>query len=73
MLPPGIPGMHKTGSLGIGVTNDVGIIDLPDAGHLVVAVFVKESTRDVASQERTIAQIARAAYDYFTFNPLPSR
>jgi beta-lactamase class A len=73
MLPPGIPVMHKTGSLGIGVTNDVGIIDLPDAGHLVVAVFVKESTRDVASQERAIAQIARAAYDYFTFNPIPGR
>jgi beta-lactamase class A len=73
LLPPDIPVYHKTGSLGIGVTNDVGIIDLPDAGHLVVAVFVKEATRDVASQERTIAQIARAAYDYFTFNPIPAR
>jgi beta-lactamase class A len=73
MLPPEIPVYHKTGSVGLGVANDVGIIDLPDAGHLVVAVFVKESTRDVASQERTIAQIARAAYDYFTFSPLPSR
>ena len=73
LLPPEIPVYHKTGSLGIGVTNDVGILDLPDAGHLVVAVFVKEATRDVAAQERTIAQIARAAYDYFTFNPLPPR
>ncbi len=73
LLPPDIPVYHKTGSLGLGVANDVGIIDLPDAGHLVVAVFVKESTRDVASQERTIAQIARAAYDYFTFNPLSGR
>ena len=73
LLPPDIPVYHKTGSLGIGVANDVGVIDLPDAGHLVVAVFVKESTRDVAAQERTIAQIARAAYDYFTFNPLPRR
>ena len=73
LLPPEIRVHHKTGSLGVGVANDVGIIDLPDAGHLVVAVFVKESTRDVADQERTIAQIARAAYDYFTFNPLPPR
>lgn len=72
MLPPNVAVRHKTGSLGIGVANDVGIIDLPDgAGHLVVAVFVKESTGDVAAQERAIAQIARAAYDYFTFNPGP--
>lgn len=70
LLPPGVSVRHKTGSLGIGVANDVGIIDLPDgAGRLVVAVFVKESTRDVAAQELTIAQISRAAYDYFSFNP----
>ena len=70
MLPSGVAVRHKTGSLGIGVANDVGIIDLPDgAGRVVVAVFVKESTSDVAAQERAIAQIARAAYDYFTFNP----
>jgi beta-lactamase class A len=68
MLPPGVEVRHKTGTLGIGVANDVGIIDLPDgAGHLVVAAFVKESPKDAAAQERTIAQIARAAYDYFTF------
>jgi beta-lactamase class A len=70
ILPPNTAVRHKTGSLGIGVTNDVGIIDLPDgAGHVVVAVFVKGAASDVASQERAIAQIARAAYDYFTFNP----
>jgi beta-lactamase class A len=70
LLPPGVAVRHKTGSLGLGVANDVGIIDLPDgAGRLVVAVFVKESTRDVVAQERAIAQIARAAYDYFTFSP----
>ena len=70
VLPPNTAVRHKTGSLGIGVTNDVGIIDLPEgAGHVVVAVFVKEAMSDVASQERAIAQIARAVYDYFTFNP----
>lgn len=70
LLPPDVAVRHKTGSLGIGVTNDVGIIDLPGgAGHLVVAVFVKEAMSDVAAQEMTIAQIARAAYDYFAFNP----
>jgi beta-lactamase class A len=73
LLPPGTAVRHKTGSLGIGVANDVGIIELPDAGHLVVAVFVKEAMRDVVAQELAIAQIARAAYDYFTFNPVPRR
>ncbi|MGH9202288.1 MAG: serine hydrolase, partial [Vicinamibacterales bacterium] len=70
LLPRGTRVAHKTGTLDLGVANDVGIIDLPDgAGRLVVAVFVKESTRDVTAQERAIAQIARAAYDYFAFNP----
>ncbi len=68
LLPPGTNVMHKTGTLGIGVANDVGIIQLPEnAGNVVVAVFVKESSKDAAEQERTIAQIARAAYDYFLF------
>jgi beta-lactamase class A len=70
ILPGGTDVMHKTGSLGIGVANDVGIIRLPDgAGHVIVSVFVKESAADVATQERVIAQVARAAYDYFLFNP----
>jgi hypothetical protein len=46
MLPPELVVRHKTGTLGIGVANDVGIIELPNgAGHLVLTVFVKESTR----------------------------
>jgi beta-lactamase class A len=69
-LPPDVVVRHKTGTLGIGVANDVGIIDLPNgAGHLVLAIFVKESPRAAELQERAIAQIARAAYDYFVFNP----
>jgi len=70
LLAPDVVVRHKTGTLGIGVANDVGIIDLPDgAGHLVLAIFVKESSRPADVQERAIAQIARAAYDYFLFNP----
>ncbi|MGQ0641761.1 MAG: class A beta-lactamase [Gemmatimonadaceae bacterium] len=68
LLPPRTNVMHKTGTLSMGIANDVGIINLPDgAGNVVVAVFVKESTRDIVAQERTIAQIARATYDYFLF------
>jgi beta-lactamase class A len=61
--------MHKTGTLTNGINDDVGIITLPnDAGHLILTVFVKDAKVDEAGQERTIAQIARAAYDYFLFN-----
>ncbi|MCC6316352.1 MAG: class A beta-lactamase [Gemmatimonadaceae bacterium] len=68
LLPPGTDVRHKTGSLGIGVANDVGIVTLPDgAGHVVMTIFVKESLVDAVAQERVIAQVARAAYDYFLF------
>ncbi|MDO8679350.1 MAG: class A beta-lactamase [Acidobacteriota bacterium] len=66
MLPPGTRVAHKTGSLDLGIANDVGIVELPDgAGHVALAVFQKEATKGVEDQERTIAQIARAVYDYF--------
>ena len=66
ILPPGTEVAHKTGSIG-GTVNDVGIINLPDdAGHVVLALFVKQGTKSEAS-ERAIAQIARAVYDYFLF------
>ena len=67
MLPPGTEVAHKTGSIG-GTINDVGILNLPDnAGHVVLALFVKQGSKSEAS-ERTIAQISRAVYDYFLFN-----
>jgi beta-lactamase class A len=69
LLPPGIRVAHKTGTLNFGVTNDVGIIELPDgAGHVVLTVFVKQARANSEAQERTIAQIGRAVYDYFLFN-----
>ncbi len=70
LLPPDVRVAHKTGTLSLGVAADVGVIELPGGGgHLVVAAFVKRSTLDTPTQERAIAQAARAAYDYFVFNP----
>lgn len=67
MLPPDVTVAHKTGTIG-GTTNDVGIITLPeDRGHVVTAVFVKESERPVEQREHAIAQVSRAIYDYFLF------
>lgn len=69
LLPRGTEVRHKTGTIG-GTTNDVGIITLPfEAGHVVAAVFVKQSEADVEDRELVIANIARAVYDYFLFNP----
>ena len=76
MLPPETPVADKTGTLGggarvhgAGTQNDAGIIDLPDsAGHVITVVFVKGED-DEKRGERAIAQIARAAYDYFLTNP----
>ncbi|MEO8451624.1 MAG: class A beta-lactamase [Gemmatimonadota bacterium] len=70
LLPADVKVAHKTGTLGIGVTADVGVIELPNnGGHLIVTLFVKQSSAAPAAQERAIAQAARAAYDYFLFNP----
>lgn len=68
ILPPWTRVAHKTGTLGIGVTNDVGIIELPDgAGHVAVAAFVKQAKGTPEQQERALAMASRAVYDYFTF------
>jgi beta-lactamase class A len=71
LLPAGTVVAHKTGTDGTHdgltrATNDIGIITLPDGRHLAIAVFVKDSTADEATRERTIAAIARAAYDAWT-------
>jgi beta-lactamase class A len=68
ILPEGTLVMHKTGTLG-GVANDAGFIKLPgDAGTLAIAVFVKGAdTATTEKRDRAIAEIARAAHDYFLF------
>ncbi len=68
MLPPGTEVADKTGTIG-GSTNDVGVITLPEnAGQLAIVVFVKDSPLEVPDREKVIAQISRAAYDYFLFH-----
>ena len=66
-LPRGMPVAHKTGTLMLVATNDVGIIDLPwRGGPLVVAIYLKGSNQAIAQQERTIAAASLALYRYFT-------
>lgn len=67
ILPEGTVVRHKTGSLNY-TTNDVGIIELPDgAGRVAIAAFVKESDQPTEKRERAIAEMSRAAHDYFLF------
>lgn len=69
LLPSGTVVAHKTGTtataMGLnGGTNDVGVILLPkEAGKLIVAIYLKGSTGDLAAREMLIAKIARAAFD----------
>ena len=64
LLPPGTVVAHKTGTLR-DVANDVGFVALPDGNQFAIAVFVKGDTKGPQAQERVIAEISRAAYDYF--------
>ncbi len=69
ILPVGTEVAHKTGTIG-GTTNDVGIITLPNnAGHVAISVFIKSSEKETAQRERVIAELARAAHDFFLFHP----
>ncbi len=66
-LPAGTRVAHKSGTSDVdnGVahaTNDIGLISLPDGRRLAVAVFVTDSTADVAVREGVIARIGKAAY-----------
>jgi beta-lactamase class A len=69
-LPPGTPVAHKTGTSRTqagktDATNDVGLISLPNGGQIAIAVFVHDSPADEPTREKTIARLARAAYDTF--------
>jgi len=40
-----------------------------DAGHVAIAAFVKSSEKGIPDREHAIAQIARAVYGFFLFQP----
>lgn len=64
---------HKTGTSSVnkktGITaavNDIGIVFLPNGRHFFISVFVTNSKEDAATNEKIIADISKAAWDYFT-------
>ncbi len=72
-LPTNTVVAHKTGSSGAnkeGLTaavNDIGIVFLPNGKHFFISVFVTDSREDAATNEKIIADIAKATWDYFMY------
>lgn len=64
---------HKTGWSGTnketGITaavNNIGIVFLPNGKYFIISVFVSESKENFDTNEKIIADIAKATYDFYT-------
>jgi beta-lactamase class A len=70
-LPSNTIVAHKTGTSGTnkeGLTaavNDIGIVFLPNGKHFFISVFVTSSKENSDTNEKIIADIAKATWDYF--------
>lgn len=70
-LPSATIVAHKTGSSGrnesglSAAVNDVGIVTLPNGQHLAIAVFVSNTSADDEISEKVIADITKAAFDFY--------
>ena len=74
LLPSGTVVAHRIGSSftndqGLtGAVNDIGIIEMPNGQHLILSVFVHNTTEQYKEAEAIIARIAKVAWDYYTNN-----
>jgi beta-lactamase class A len=70
-LPKNLIVAHKTGSSGTNeegltpATNDIGIVFLPNGDYFIISVLVTDSMENDATNEKIIADIAKATYDYY--------
>ena len=71
LLPKGTVVSHKTGTSGtnkqtgeMAAVNDIGIVTLPNGNQFAIAVFVSKSKEKIETNEKIIAEIAKAAYDF---------
>jgi len=71
-LPGGTVVAHKTGTSGTNkaglsaAVNDIGIVFLPNGQHFFISVMVSNSTENEKTNEKIIADIAKAAWDHFS-------
>jgi beta-lactamase class A len=64
-LPEGATVAHKTGTGGTekgitSATNDIGIVTLPDGRHILLAVYVMDSSENGAVRQKVIADLTKA-------------
>ena len=69
-VPAGTAVAHKTGTWGgddfIGAINDIGIVTLPGGrGHVLVAIFVRNTPRPTAQVAPHMAAMARTVYNHW--------
>lgn len=70
-LPQNTIVAHKTGTSytddkgKTAATNDIGVITLQNGQHVIVSVFVSDSYENEKTNEKMIADIARASFDYY--------
>jgi beta-lactamase class A len=64
LLPPGVRVAHKTGSI-TGVEHDSGIVYLPN-GKSYVVVLLSKNVTDAKAAKRTMAEVSRLLYDFFS-------
>jgi len=70
-LPHEIVVAHKTGTSGTNngitaATNDIGVIEIPYGQVIYISVLVANSDEPLETNEQIIAEISKAAYDYYT-------
>jgi beta-lactamase class A len=71
LLPKNASVAHKTGLSDskdgiLAATNDAGIMTLPNGKHVAVVVFVANTPVDEKTRDGVIAQISKAAWDYYS-------
>nr|WP_294927128.1 class A beta-lactamase, subclass A2 [uncultured Flavobacterium sp.] len=70
-LPEGTELAHRTGISGTNdknlrvAMNDVGIVKLPNGKHFILSVYLKNITESKEDTEKIIADITKAAWNYF--------
>ena len=53
------------------VVADIGIIQLPDGRHIILAVYINDSVSDGSTREHVIADIAKAVCERWTTGQFP--